>query len=92
MGFHQYLQYHSSCLLHIKNSIPYNKAIRINKICSSEKNFESHIPVMKEWFFARGYPEIVVNNQIENVFGKDWPGNKYSESGIRFVTTYHPKI
>ena len=92
MGFHQYLQYHSSCLLYIKNSIPYNKAIRINKICSSEKNFESHIPVMKEWFFARGYPEIVVNNQIENVFGKDWPGNKYSESGIPFVTTYHPKI
>ena len=47
---------------------------------------------MKEWFFARGYPEIVVNNQIEKVFGKDWPGNKYSESGIPFVTTHHPKI
>lgn len=47
---------------------------------------------MKEWFFTRGYPEIVVNNQLEKVFGKDWPGNKYSENGIPFVTTHHPKI
>ena len=48
---------------------------------------------MKEWFPARGYPEIVVNNQIDKVvFGRDQPVKKNSESSIPFVTTYHLKV
>ena len=48
---------------------------------------------MKEWFLARGYPEIVVNNQIDKVvFGRDQSVKKNLESGIPFVTTYHPKV
>ena len=47
---------------------------------------------MKEWFLARGYPEIVVNNQIDKVhFGRYQSVKKNLESGI-FVTTYHPKV
>ena len=47
---------------------------------------------MKEWFPARrGYPEIVVSNQIDKVVsGRDQPVKKNLESGIPFVTTYHP--
>ena len=48
---------------------------------------------MKEWFLARGYLEIVVNNQTEKgVFGRDQCVQKNLESGIPFVTTYHPKV
>ena len=48
---------------------------------------------MKEWFLARGYPEIVANNQIDKVvFGRDQSVKKNLESGIPFVTTYHPKV
>ena len=48
---------------------------------------------MKEWFLARGYPKIVVNNQIDKVvFGRDQSVKKTLESGIPFVTTYHPKV
>ena len=48
---------------------------------------------MKEWFLARGYPEIVVNNQIDKVvFGRDQSVKKNLESGIPFGTTYHPKV
>ena len=48
---------------------------------------------MKEWFLARGYPEIVVNNQIDKaVFGRDQSVKKNLKSGIPFVTTYHPKV
>ena len=48
---------------------------------------------MKEWFLARGYPEIVVNNQIDKVvFGKDQSVKKNLGSVIPFVTTYHPKF
>ena len=52
-----------------------------------------HVFHMKEWFLARGYPEIVVNNQIDKVvFGRDQSVKKNLESGIPFVTTYHPKV
>ena len=48
---------------------------------------------MKEWFLARGYPEIVVNNQIDKVvFGRDQPVKENLESDIPFVATYHPKV
>ena len=48
---------------------------------------------MKEWFLARGYPEIVVNNQLDKVvFGRDQSVKKNLKSGIHFITTYHPKV
>ena len=48
---------------------------------------------MKEWFLARGYPKIVVNNQIDKVvFGRDQSVKKNLESDIPFVTTYQPKV
>ena len=44
-------------------------------------------------FLARGYPETVVNNQIDRaVFGRDQSVKKNLEKGIPFVTTYHPKV
>ena len=36
---------------------------------------------MKEWFLARGYPKIVVNNQIDKVV-----------SGRDLSVTYHSKV
>ena len=90
---HQYLYYQSSHPLHIKNSIPYSQELRVSRICSSEKDFKTHVFHMKEWFLARGYPDIVVNNQIDKVvFGRDQPLKKNLESGISFVTTYHPEV
>ena len=51
-----------------------------------------HVSHMKEWFLAKGYPEIV-NNQIDKVvFGRDQSVKKNLESGIPFVTTYHSKV
>ena len=48
---------------------------------------------MKEWFLARGYPEIVVSNQIDKVvFGRNQSVKKKLESSIPFVTTYPPKV
>ena len=48
---------------------------------------------MKECFLARGYPEIVVNNETDKVvFGGDQTVRKNLEGGIPLVTTYHPKV
>ena len=51
-----------------------------------------HVSHMEEWFLARGYPEIDVNNQIRKVvFGRNQSVKKNLKNGIPFVTTYHPK-
>ena len=49
------------------------------------KTLVSHI---KDWFLAKGYPEIVFNNQINQViFGRDQSVKKDLESYIPLVTT-----
>ena len=90
---HHYLHYQYSHPLHIKTSIPFSKALRVNRICSSKKDFKTHVSYMEEWLLARGYSEIVVNNQIDKVvFGRDQSVKKNLESGLPFITTYHPNV
>ena len=90
---HQYIHYQSSHSLLIKTSIPYSQALRVSRIFSSEKDFKTHVSHMKEWFLARGYPEKVVNNQIDKaVFGRDKSVMKNMETGILFDKTYHPNV
>ena len=45
---HQYLHYKSSHPLHIKTAITYSLALRINRICSLNKDFKAHVSHMKE--------------------------------------------
>ena len=45
---HQYLYYQSSHPLHIKISIPYSQALRVSRICSSQKDFKTHVSPTKE--------------------------------------------
>ena len=90
---HQCFHYQSSHPHHIKVSRPYNQVLRVSRICSSEKDFKAHICKMKEWFLGRGYPEKILNDQIDKVvFGKNPPAKKSLENGIPFVATYHPKV
>ena len=90
---HQYLYYQSSHPLHIKTSIPYGQTLRFSRICSSEKDFKTHVFHMKELLLAKGYPKTVVNNQINKVvFGRHQSVKKNLESSIPFVNIYHLKI
>ena len=64
---HQYFHCQSSHPLHIKALIPYCQALRVSRIRSSEKDFQTHVSHMKECFLARGYLVVVANNQIDKV-------------------------
>ena len=71
---HQYLHYQLSHPDHIKVSIPSSQALRVSRICLSEKDFRAHTYKMKEWFLAGSYPEKNVNDQIDKVvFNKNPP-------------------
>ena len=90
---HQYLHCKSSHPKHIKNSRRHSQALRLSRICSSEKDFKGHADRMKEWLLARDYPKNVVNEQTNKVvFGKSQPSRKNSENGVPIVVTYHPKF
>ena len=55
----------------------------MSRICSSEKDFKSHVDRMEEWFLDRDYLKTVVNEQINKVvFGKNQPSRKNSENGV----------
>ena len=52
-----------------------------------------HISHMKEWFLARGYPKILVSNQIDKIaFGRDQSVKKNLQGGNPFDITYHSKV
>ena len=71
MDRHQYLRYQTCHSEHIKKSIVYSQALRLKRNCTFEKDFNRHLVNMKEWFFARGYPEKMVKEQMKRVvFGK----------------------
>ena len=73
--------------------IPYSQALRLSRICSSEKDFKGDVDQTKEWFLASVYPKNVVNEQINKVgFGKSQHNRNNSENGIPFVVTYHPIV
>ena len=50
---HQYLHYLSSHPEHTKRSIVYSETLCTNRLCSLEKDFNSHKLNMKEWFIKR---------------------------------------
>ena len=61
---HQYLHYLSSHPKHTKRSIIYSQTLRVNRLCSLEKDFNYHKLNMKEWFIKRGYPESVIEKEM----------------------------
>ena len=45
-------------------SIVYSQTLRINSLCSLETDFNAHKLSMKEWFIKRGYPKILIEEEM----------------------------
>ena len=85
---HQYLHYLSSHPEHTKR-----QTLRVNRLCSLEKDFNYHKLNMKEWFIKRGYPESAIEKEMQKVhFSKQGQKSKKVEKGVPFVVTYHPLL
>ena len=90
---HQYLHYLSSHPEHTKRSIVYSQTLRVNRLCSLEKDFNYHKLNMKEWFIKRGYPESVIDKEMKKVrFSEQCQKPKKVGKGVPFVVTYHPLL
>ena len=90
---HQYLHYNSCHPEHIKKSIIYSQTLRLRRICSERKDLKSHVRDLKGWFLRRGYPQRIIEEQVDRAFRlpleNDTQQNKM-ENDIALVVTYSP--
>ena len=63
-------------------------------MCSLEKDFKEKLSELKSWFLKRGYPERIIDYEMEKVNFRE--NEKKSginkRKGVPFVVTYHPKL
>ena len=68
---HQYLHCSSEHPDYLKNSIIYSQALRLNNICTYERDFQRLALDMKSWFLERRYSKEMIDSQMAKVkFGQ----------------------
>ena len=67
--------------------------MRLRRRCSERKDLKSHVRDIKGWFLRRGYPQQIIEEQVERAFRlpleNDTQQNKM-ENGMALVVTYSP--
>ena len=61
---HRFLDPTSSHPDHCKKGKSYSQALRLNRICSDNTNFDKRCNNLEKWLMGRGYNEKMVRNQI----------------------------
>ena len=84
---HQYLHYDSCHSDHMKKSSVYSQGLCIKRLCYDSERLQQNLSSLKGWFCERGYPEDIVDEQLQRV--KDISKRAV---GIPFVVTYHPHL
>ena len=91
----QYL-FPSSCHPpHVTKSIPYSQALRIRRICSTDKSLKKRLGQLKNHLKRRGYKQSIIKksfNKINNISRSSLLQNKEKQKCKRTpcVLTYHP--
>ena len=57
---HQILDPTSSHPYHCKKGVPYSQALRLNRICSDNTNFDKRCNDLEKWLMERGYNEKIL--------------------------------
>ena len=68
---HNYLRFNSAHPLSCKASIPYSQFLRIRRICSSTKDYISHVIHLADHFYELGYPTSLITEQAFKVLHLD---------------------
>ena len=93
---HSYLLFSSSHPNHTKRSIPYSHFLRLRRLCSDDKDFETKSWEMRTFFVERGYPTHLLDSAIQKAFNNSRrdtlkpPLAKISDDKIPLVLTFHP--
>ena len=97
---HQFLHKKSCHPKHTKEAIPYSQALRLQRICSENQEFDKRLGELREWLRGRGYEDSLIGDKIDKVRKLDRKAlledaiNKGSrmdrEERVSLVLTYHP--
>ena len=68
---HQFLHPSSCHPFHCKKAIPFSQALRLNRICSSDDEFENRCEDLYDWLRDRGYKHKLVEDQIRRACNFD---------------------
>ena len=93
---HPYLHWTSAHPPHLKQSIPYNLALRLGRICSSTRVLEQRILEYSNFFVACGYKRDRALSEIRKVLSLTQDENlrareRHTTSCIPLVTTHNPR-
>ena len=93
---HQILDPISCHPYHRKKGIPYSHALRLNRICSDNENFDRLCNHLRKWLIERGYKKKVIRKQILSA----WEHSRndllereklqISEKKLTFRISYYP--
>ena len=93
---YSYLLFSSSHPNHTKQSIPYSQFLRLRRLCSDDKDFETKSLEMRTFFVERGYPTHLLDSAIQKAFNNSRRDTlkpllaKISDDKIPLVLTFHP--
>ena len=62
---HQFLHPSSCHPFHCKKAIPFSQALRLNRICSEDEEFENRCEDLYGWLRDRGYKHELIDDQIK---------------------------
>ena len=62
---HQFLHPSSCHPFHCKKAIPFSQALRLNRICSEDEDFENRCEDLYGWLKERGYKHQLIDDQIK---------------------------
>ena len=74
-----YLHYASAHPYHTKKCIVFSQALCLSRLCTFEKDFESYIGGMKQWFAKKDYPQDLINS-VMNKVKFPYVQNKYNNN------------
>ena len=86
----------SSHPYHCKKGIPYSQALKLNRICSDNTNFDKRCNDLEKWLMERGYNEKMIHKQILRAcehLRNDLPEREkqqISEQKLTFNIMYYP--
>ena len=71
---HQFLHPSSCHPFHCKKAIPFSQALRLNRICSDDDEFENRCEDLYDWLKERGYKHELIEDQIKRAcdFDRDY--------------------
>ena len=96
---HNYLHSKSSHPRHLKDSLPYSQALRLNRICSQKNELDIQCEKLKQQFIKRGYHLKEVHDQINKAVTlkredtlKLTKHDKNNTNRIPFITTFNSTL